>query len=52
MRSHLEHELRQQPAALARLIQKQRGYVVTHGGSRVSYEALADRLLEPSAVSA
>jgi glutamine---fructose-6-phosphate transaminase (isomerizing) len=26
VRSHLEHELRQQPAALARLIQKQRGY--------------------------
>ena len=29
-----------------------RGYAATHGGSRVSYEVLADRLLEPSEVRA
>ena len=29
-----------------------RGYVVTYGGSRVSYEVLADRLLEASEVPA
>jgi hypothetical protein len=27
-----------------------RGYAATHGGSRVSYEVLADRLLEASEV--
>jgi hypothetical protein len=29
-----------------------RGYAVTYGGSRVGYEALADRLLEASEVPA
>jgi beta-N-acetylhexosaminidase len=28
------------------------GYAATHGGSRISYEVLADRLLEPSGVRA
>jgi hypothetical protein len=28
------------------------GYAATHGGSRISYEVLADRLLEPIEVRA